>query len=452
MRLSPSLFISWVIAIVLALTIFNQSKWKDRTVLKHDMYVYYSYLPATFIYQDLTFEFVGDLPPDDKREIWTLTAPNGGRVQKMTMGMAMMYAPFFGLAHLSAHLMGEPTDGYSWIYHFFMAMSALAFAIAALFIQRKLLLLFFEDKVVAITLLALALGTNYYYYASSEGPMSHVHNFFLISLFTWQMVKWLTNFRWQNAVISALAFGLIVLIRPVNGIVILIPLLFSVRSLAEFVLRLKDIFSRYYQVLLMLVIIATIVFPQLWYWHMNSGDWVYYSYTDEGFFFNDPKIMEGLFGYRKGWLVYAPVMIFSLIGIPILFTRMPASKFKWVVLIYFAVHIYIIFSWWCWWYGGSFGARPMVDASAILSIPLAASFATLMKRKVSSYMITGIVVVLVALSLFQSMQYRRGIIHWDSMTKETFWLVFANPGYPDGYSESIKTPDYKAAKLGERDE
>ena len=120
MRLSPSLFISWVIAIVLALTVFNQSKWKDRTVLKHDMYVYYSYLPATFIYHDLTFEFAGTLPPDDKREIWTLTAPNGGRVQKMTMGMAMLYAPFFGLAHLSAHLMGEPTDGYSWIYHFFI--------------------------------------------------------------------------------------------------------------------------------------------------------------------------------------------------------------------------------------------------------------------------------------------------------------------------------------------
>ena len=249
-----------------------------------------------------------------------------------------------------------------------------------------------------------------------------------------------------------MAFGLIVLIRPVNGIVIFVPLLFSVRSLAEFVLRLKDIFSRYYQVLMMLAIVALVVFPQLLYWQMNSGDWIYYSYTDEGFFFNDPKIIEGLFGYRKGWLVYAPVMIFSLIGIPILFTRMPAAKFKWVIFLYFGVHVFVTFSWWCWWYGGSFGARPMVDATALLSIPLAAFIAIMMKRKFSSYMVTGMVVVFVALSLFQSMQYRRGIIHWDSMTKETYWLIFGSTGYPDGYSETIKTPDYKAAKLGERDE
>ena len=168
MKLSPSLIISWVIAIVLTLTLFNQSKWNSRDVLKHDMYVYYSYLPATFIYNDLTFEFIHDLPPDDKREIWTLNAPNGNKVQKMTMGMAMMYAPFFGMAHLTAHLMDDvPADGYSWVYHLFMALSALIFALAAIFIQRKLLLKYFDEKTVSFTLLGIALGTNYYYYTTS---------------------------------------------------------------------------------------------------------------------------------------------------------------------------------------------------------------------------------------------------------------------------------------------
>tara|TARA_R110002050_G_scaffold221441_1_gene357320 strand:+ start:119035 stop:120369 length:1335 start_codon:yes stop_codon:yes gene_type:complete len=443
---------SWVIALVLVLTVFNQSKWKGRDVLKHDMYVYYSYLPATFIYHDLSFQFANDLPPDDKRQIWTLGAPNGGRVQKMTMGMAMMYAPAFGLAHLTAKMMGFPADGYSWIYHFFMAMSGVAFAIGALFIQRKLLLRFFDDKVVALALLGVALATNFYYYSTTEAPMSHVHNFFLISLFVWQSVKWLTSFRWLNALFMGLSLGLIILIRPVNVIVVLIPMLYGVRSFAEFVLRIGDVFKRYYQVMLMIGLIALVVSPQLLYWHANTGDWVYYSYNDEGFFFNDPRIWEGLFSFRKGWIIYAPIMSFSMLGLAVLWTRMEASKFKLAILVYFVLNLYIVFSWWCWWYGGSFGARPLVDATAIMSIPLAAFISIFQKKKFLKYGMTFMVVALVGLNLFQTMQYRRGIVHWDSMTKETYFLIFGNPNYPVGYAESIKTPDYDAAKKGDRAE
>ena len=450
MKLSPSLIISWVIALVLTLTLFNQSKWTDRDVLKHDMYVYYSYLPATFIYKDLSFEFINDLPPDDKREIWTLQAPNGNKVQKMTMGMAMMYVPFFGMAHLTAKLQGLPADGYSWIYHFFMALSALFFSIAAIFIQRKLLLKYFEEKVVAFTLLAIALGTNYYYYTTSEGPMSHIYNFFLISLFVWQTVKWLEAFQWKNAFWMGISIGLIILIRPINALVILIPLFYSVRSFAEFALRIKDIFTHYYQVLLMLFLFSIVIIPQLLYWHMNTGDWIYYSYSDEGFFFNDPKILEGLFSYRKGWLIYAPIMSFSVMGLFVLWMRSKASKFKIAILLYFIVHTYIIYSWWCWWYGGSFGSRPMIDATAIMSIPFASFLASSFKWKFTSWLSKILIIGFVGLNLFQSMQYRRGIIHWDSMTKETYFLILGSPNYPEGYAESLNTPDYDAAKKGDR--
>ena len=452
MRLSPSLVATFVIALVLILTSFNLSRWKSRDVLQHDMYVYYSYLPATFIYQDLTFNFTKELPDDDKRQIWTLDAPNGGRVQKMTMGMAMMYAPAFGLAHLLAEPMGYTANGYSIIYHFLIAMSALAFAIAAMLVQRKILLQYFEDKVVALTILGIGLATNYYYYTTTEGPMSHIHNFFLISVFIWQILKWLENYKWINALFAGLSLGLIILIRPINAIVVIIPLFYAVRSFAEFVLRIRDVFSHYYQVILMLFMIALVVFPQLWYWHFNTGQWIYYSYNDEGFFFNDPRILEGLFSFRKGWLVYAPVMSLSFLGLGVLWLRSKASKFRLAILIYISLNLYIVYSWWCWWYGGSFGSRPMIDATAIMSIPLAAFIALAMKKKFTSIVVTVLIFGFVGLNLFQTMQYRRAIIHWDSMTKETYFLVFGKTNYPEGYSESIKTPDYEATKRGERDE
>jgi hypothetical protein len=416
------------------------------------MYVYYSYLPAIFIHQDLTFEFINELPPDEKREIWTLVAPNGKKVQKMTMGMAMMYAPFFGMAHLVANLQDYTADGYSWIYHLFIALSALFFSIAAIFIQRELLLRYFDEKVVSFTLLAIALGTNYYYYTTSEGPMSHIYNFFLISLFVWQTVKWLETYHWKNAIWIGISFALITLIRPINVLVILIPLFYSVRSFAEFVLRIKDIFTHYFQILLILFLFGMIIFPQIWYWHMNTGDWIYYSYSDERFFFNDPRILEGLFSYRKGWLIYAPIMSLSIIGLFVLWTRSKASKFKIAILLYFIAHTYIIYSWWCWWYGGGFGSRSMIDATAIMSIPLAAFLTLSFKWKFTSWASKILVIVFVGLNLFQSMQYRRGIIHWDSMTKNSYFLIFGESNYPEGYSESLKTPDYDTAKKGDRDE
>lgn len=452
MKLSPSLITSWVIALFLTLTVFNQSKWNDRSLLKHDMSVYYSYLPAAFIYQDLTFEFAGKLPPDDKRELWSLRAPNGGNVQKMTMGMAMMYAPFFGLAHGTALLLDYTPDGYSWIYHFFMAISAVMYAIAALFIQRKLLLIYFDEKVVSLTLLALALGTNYYYYATSEGPMSHVHNFFLISLFVWQTVLWIQSFKWYNAMLMALSFGLVVLIRPVNAIIVVVPLLYGVRNIAEFVLRFKDIFSKYGQLLCMILIIGMILFPQLLYWKMNTGDWVYYSYNEEGFFFNDPRILEGLFSFRKGWLVYSPVMVLSIVGMFMLFNRHYAHKFKLVLPIFFGLNVYIVFSWWCWWYGGSFGARPMIDGMAIMSIPLAAFLAAMSKWKITQVFTVLFILGCIGLNQFQSLQYRRGIIHWDSMSKSSYRMIFGKLHVPEGYAESLNQPNYDAAKKGDRAE
>lgn len=450
MRITPSIIAVWIIIVACTFSIFKQSKWKEREVLKHDMYVYYSYLPALFIYNDLSFEFVNQLPADDKREIWSLKAPNGAKVQKMTMGMAMMYAPAFGMAHLFAKGFGLSADGYSWIYHFFMAISALAFAIAAAFIQRRFLLNYFEDGVVALSLLSVFLATNVFYYSTIEGPMSHIHNFFLISVFIWQSIEWIQRYRWKNAIVMGITIGLIVLIRPVNALVVTIPLLYGVRSMAEQVMRLAEVLKAYKQLIVAVVIALLIIAPQLWYWHATTGQWIYYSYNDEGFFFNDPKIIEGLFGYRKGWIVYAPIMALSLIGLVLLFIQRTASKFNYAVIAYFVLHVYVTFSWWCWWYGGSLGARPMIDASAIMILPLAACYAYLFRFKFAKYACIVIVFGAILFNLRMTNFYTNGSMHWDAMTKATYWQRNGFKGVQSNYWELMDEPDYDAAKRGVR--
>jgi hypothetical protein len=50
------------------------------------------------------------------------------------------------------------------------------------------------------------------------------------------------------------------------------------------------------------------------------------------FYFLDPEIISGLFSYRKGWLIYTPVMAFGLVGM--FFTRKSATPLFLPVLLF----------------------------------------------------------------------------------------------------------------------
>ena len=78
-----------------------------------------------------------------------------------------------------------------------------------------------------------------------------------------------------------------------------------------------------------------------------------------------------------------------------------------------------------WWYGGGFGSRVMIQSLAILALPLAALTDKIFR---SGYLLKSFFILILAagisLNLFQSWQYSKAIIHWDSMNKEYYWKVF----------------------------
>lgn len=440
-----------VITIILTATVFNLSKWKKNGVLVHDMYVYYSYLPATFIYQDYTFAWGSEIPKESRGEVWCLPTDNGGCVQKMTMGMAYLYLPFFLIAHALALLFDMGAHGYSWVYHFMMAIGTLVYAFLSLLIQRKILLRYFNDVVTAVTLAGVFLGTNIFFYITNEGPMSHSYNFFLYSCFLFLSLKWHESKKLSQAVAIGLLGGIITLIRPTNIFVFLIPFLWNVYSWETLQARLLLFKKKFIHIIVIAIAAFLIILPQLLYWKEASGDWIYYSYTDEGFFFNDPQIINGLFSFRKGWLLYTPIMILGLIGL--FYLKRLKERFDWAIGIYMLIHVYIVYSWWCWWYGGSFGSRPMIETYALLSIPLGAFLQQfLQKSRMKTIALSVVVFAFIGLNLFQSLQYKYGILHYHGMTKEAYFSIFGKVNYPPDYPSMIHDPDYDAAKKGHRNQ
>jgi len=186
--------------------------------------------------------------------------------------------------------------------------------------------------------------------------------------------------------------------------------------------------------------------PQFLFWKHNLGTWLWYSYGEEGFFFNNPQIINGLFSFRKGWLIYTPVMIFALFGI---YTLLKTNRQFFIPLITFTIlNIYVIFSWWCWWYGGSFGSRPMIDSYPLMAISLGSFLVFSNKFKPLRIIVYALVLLMTTLSVFQTQQYKRGALHFDSMSREAYFLTFGKLYITNEFLDALAPPDYEAAKKG----
>ena len=60
--------------------------------------------------------------------------------------------------------------------------------------------------------------------------MSHAYNFSLIALFLYLLFRWYDDAGWRNSFLLGLVYGLIVLIRPTNFLLIILLLLWEVDS------------------------------------------------------------------------------------------------------------------------------------------------------------------------------------------------------------------------------
>jgi len=149
------------------------------------------------------------------------------------------------------------------------------------------------------------------------------------------------------------------------------------------------------------------------------GHWIADSYSGERLVFSHPHIREVLFSWKKGWFIYTPLMLLAFGGVLLLKNNFSRITF---ILAMFAA-IYAISCWEVWWYGGSFGMRPLLEYVPLMAIPLA-----LLVRKVFhrfwlliSVPVFGFVLVL---SLVQHFQYFSGILPYHQMDAFKYKKLF----------------------------
>jgi hypothetical protein len=450
-----SLIICWILFLLTFVLVFVKQKWMGYHVVVWDIRGYYAYLPAAFIHGDLKLSFLAEHPNWIEQRYWPNQTNDGDYVIKMTMGMSILYLPYFLLGHLWAHIHTlMPEDGFSQPYQIMLSISGPIHLLFGMLALRKFLKEYFDDLVVGLTLILIVAGTNAAYYAFEEGPMSHIHNFMLYAFFLRLTQLWHKSPNWKYSIYLGLVSGLIALIRPNNVIIGLLFIFYDIGSLEDLKIKARLFLKHWTKIFSLLLIAFMVLFPQLLYWKYVTGDWVYYSYQNkdfvERFFFDRPRFALGLFSYCKGWLVYTPLASFGLIGIFMLYKK--ATAWRWIVPIFLFIQIYVILSWWCWWYGGGFSQRAFIDFYPVLALGVASFLSWLATNKpILRYSLGGVLTLLLCLNMFQTWQYSKHLIRWSGMSRQAYWSIFLKTEKPKNFDDLIKEPKVDAALKGEVD-
>lgn len=403
---------------------FNTGRWKQRDILWYDSDGYYLYLPAAIIHHDLTdLAFLDSVPANERLNyrfgMGSFTVPETGhRCDRYTMGVALSELPFFLIAH-AWMLVADPAhaDGYAPVYHLAIACSSIFWAaygltLLLLFVRRYTSLL---SATIAVGVIAF--GTNLFYYSSLGQGMSHPWLFFLCAALLDRTDRWLRTPLNKYAWIIGLLIGLATLTRPTCALFALIPLVWSFSARGS-----SFLLEHARQVMTAAAIAVLCFLPQNIYWSAVAGHPFFYSYENETFHFSDPHILDGLFSFRKGWFIYTPLAFFGVLSCIALVRDRSLRPYLSAIAIFFAAFLYVTFSWWSWWYGGSFGSRAMIETLPLLALPMAMLLHRMRGTLRSSFIAIG--VLFIVLNLFQQWQYKQDIIVPEHMTAERYWAAF----------------------------
>jgi hypothetical protein len=419
-RSSPSLLVVLLAVLVTAVVSVNGlwigekgDGWKGT--VRSDVKGYYGYLQSLFIRNDHGHE----------PYVWEYVryTDDGRTVNKYFCGTSVMMAPWFGIGHAIALSDPEaPKDGLSIHEMRALSIGAWVYLLLGLLALRALLLgIGVREGAVAWTLAAIALGTQLMQYAALQPGWSHIHTFCAVSVFLLVIHRLHRDASVWLWVAAAALLGLVVLIRPVNGLVVLaIPVVAGQDTWA----LLRGLLQRPWVLIGAVVMGMAVVGIQPLLWYMQTGRWFAYGYQGEGFHWDRPEVFKVLFGFRRGLFLWAPVLLLALFGtLRMLRKERPRGL---GMLVYWAANTYVISSWWIWYYGSGFGSRVFVDHYPVLAIPMALLLNDLRGRWWTLTR-TYIVACIVLLGI-QMWQYHMHILHHESMDRRKYAFTFLRSG------------------------
>lgn len=407
---------------------FFYPKWTKsgtEATLSWDASGYYMYLPAIFIYNDIKgCNFKDSVlntyqPTPDFQQAF-IHEKSGNYVMKYSAGQAVVMAPFFAVGHFWASKTGQyPADGFSFPYQISIGVGMFLVALLGLFYLRKILNEYYQDKTVATLLVLYVIGTNYLNYAAIDQAMTHNTLFTIYTLLVWNTMLFYKKNKINNSLAIGILCGLATLIRPTEIISLLIPIMWGLSKITAVKNRFVHLKNNFLKIILAALAFTVIVIIQPVYWKYATGDWIVYSYQDQGFSWLSPHVWDYTMSYQCGWLRFCPFMVSAFLGI-IIYIKKGTNKLA--VLAYSFLAFYLTTAWDVWDYGGTAG-RAMVQHYVILAFPIAALIEWVWQKNFLKIISIFLVLITTYLNLWWHYQAHGGEISVSGLTRKYYWAT-----------------------------
>lgn len=419
-----------LISICLFLSIYRMNNVIEKEI-SWDVLGYYLYLPATFIHDDPLFSDTSWLEKENEQRkladtLYMVSSNNEGEpMYFFLMGTAILFLPFFLIGHLYSFLVGSPMNGFEMPYQYFMVAGGVIYTLIGLIFFRKILTYFFNDRISSILLIIIVFGTNYIHHLTLKNLETVNLLFTLASIITWYTIKWHNTQTPKYLFFIGISIALMGLIKPTEVLIFLLPLFWNVTTIQELKDKITLLLKHKKTIIHVLIVCFLLVLPQISYWFIKTGSIIYDTYKNPGVGLDilSPHVWNVLFSYRKGWLIYTPIMLFSLMGFFVLYQQ--NRKIFFAVLIYASCSFLIISSWSEWWYGAAFSVRPLITLYPLLAISMGYFIQFVAtKSRFIQVLFGAITLFFIFLNQFQWWQLKNYILDPYRTTKAYYWKTF----------------------------
>ncbi|MEL7221378.1 MAG: hypothetical protein AAGJ93_08680 [Bacteroidota bacterium] len=424
------LLLLFFIAIVYIVGNLVLNRW-TKSLYYGDSNGYYLHVVSFFVNQDVgdydkTITSLIETNPnslDPREDIYGIRlTEKGRRYIKYTLGVPVMETPFFLLAHAYAKVSGKyKADGWSTPYLFIVGFAIIFYVLIGFYLLIGVLERYFSTTITVLTVLAVAFATNIFF-QSTYVTMSHGFLFFDYCLLLHLTLRFYDNPSALKAFGIGAVVGLITLTRVPEVVSAFIPLLWGVYDKKTLLARWQLIKENGAFVLAAPIGFILVFSLQISYWYYVSGEFFFNPYQGEGFDFMNPRIHKGWFDFKNGWLIYTPIMAFSLLGWFLLRKHNPASQLA--IFVFVGLHAYIHYSYYAWSYFPGLGQRPMVETYPLLSFGLAAFFLSCNKSVWLRWVPAIAIIFFTGLNMFQTWQMKKGVIWSERSNQAFYWETF----------------------------
>jgi hypothetical protein len=356
---------------------FLRSLWFDRDVSFDNEYRY--------LYEHGVAQF------DGFRETFLENATETGlRINFGTMGPAVLWAPFYGVADLSV-IAGRALgwnltrDGYSWPYLAAVCYGSAFYGFAAVLLSAR-----FARRLTGLAIgpaVAVWIGTPLLFYMYLAAGMAHAVSAFAVALMltTWLSVreKWTT----RGAVALGAIAGLIVMVREQDVVLLAGPIVDYGRYLVGRArARGLDLREEIHVPIAALAAFVGVYLPQLLaYLSLNDRPGPSRLVTRKLSWWS-PHGLQVLLSPEHGFVFWTPLAVIAVVGLVLVLRRRdrvrsstraedaPPAPIAFALLLSFAAHVYISGCVDSWTVAGAFGQRRFVAVTAILVAGIAAAW------------------------------------------------------------------------------